>query len=194
MSKLVSPLIPEPRPQTLIDRQVRLQGKALLESSGWHSVREDLFHWSTQEGALRAVSNSECVWWKNKRGAGRFAYVRGDVDATVKVRVRQAKNESSEPDRAYQFGGLMLRAPKSNGWLSSENYVFNVLGHRGPNGMQVETKSTHFGWSSVSGFAWRDGDAYLRIQRTGTVFTLYARDEANNDWTRVSQYERPDLP
>jgi hypothetical protein len=78
--------------------------------------------------------------------------------------------------------------------LTSENYVFNVIGNRGSNGIQVETKSTQNGWSSVQGTDWNTADVELKIKRTGALFSLFARSLEDVDWQLIQEYQRSDLP
>ena len=107
--------------------------------------------------------------------------------------MRQRSQPGLPPDREWQFAGVILRDPRGDAWLSRENYVFNVLGHRGSK-LQVETKSTRQGQSRVDAWDWPDGDAQLNITRRGDRFSMAIRPTATDDWQTLISYERADLP
>lgn len=161
--------------------------------SAWHWFQGEQVEFSVGADAVRFVPLVESVWWKNERGPMLYTVVSGDVTVTTRVQVRKQSNPSLPPDMEWQFAGVMLRDPAGDAWLSRENYVFNVVGHRGKR-LQVETKSTQSGHSQVDAWDWESGDAELRIVRKGALFSLFARQGANAEWIALTQYERPDLP
>lgn len=158
----------------------------------WRRFRtEDVRFWLA-DGALVGETVRESVWWHNQRTTMFSRLVAGDVDLRVNVRTRKASDPQSYPDSNWQFGGLILRDPAGDGWFGLENYVFNVVGHRG-SGLQIETKSTLKGESLLRSIDWPSGDAGLRIVRRGGHFSLFAR-QGEGEWLPVTDYQRRDLP
>ena len=71
--------------------------------------------------------------------------------------------------------------------------MFHVVGHRGKR-LQVESKSTIAGYSTVNGYDWESGNARLKTVRKANNFNLFARGLDTEDWVQVNHFERPDLP
>ena len=122
-----------------------------------------------------------------------YVPVEGDIEFTATVRARKASDFGSWPDMEWQFAGIMLRAPESDGFLAMENYVFIVVGHRGSR-LQVEYKSTVDGDSEVHAIDWPTGDADLRLVRQGDDFEVLARGVGAEQWISLHEFGRPDLP
>ena len=135
----------------------------------------------------------ETLWWNNIRGPMAYRYVTGDATISATVRTRSLANPDLPPAMEWQFGGLILRDPRGDALLSTENYVFNVVGFRGKR-LQVETKDTRKGLSHVDAWNWPSGDAQLRIERQGSKFIMHARQDDSQPWRHLTAYERPDLP
>lgn len=135
----------------------------------------------------------ESLWWKNQRGPMLYTTLEGDATISVSVQVRKRTDPALPPDMEWQFGGIILRDPGGDALLSRENYVFNVIGHRGKS-LQLETKSTRNGDSQVDAWNWESGDAELRIERKGDQFLMLARENATSPWREFARYQRPDLP
>lgn len=161
--------------------------------SQWRFYKAHLADVSFDDGAISLRPSKESVWWRNERGPYLFHYIKGDVSASATIRVRKNSDRKLPPDKEWQFGGIMLRDPRGDLPLSSENYVFNVVGHRGKS-LQVETKSTRKGESHVDAWDWNSGDADIRIERRGAAFTMYARRDSHEEWKVLTRYERGDLP
>jgi len=194
LTKLLRPMIPQPELSQALSTNYAEGFKKITENTDWQWYQPDLVDWKLEGDSLAIKTNQESVWWQNTRGPMLFRPVKGDVEVSIKLKARKASNSEVFPDSAYQFGGIMLRDPTSAHMLTSENYVFNVIGNRGPNGIQVETKSTHNGWSSVQGTDWTTGDVELKIKRIGAQFSLFARSLEDADWQLVQEYQRADLP
>ena len=159
----------------------------------WRWFQPELTAVDRVDGALSMTPGTESVWWLNQRGPLVYRYLDGDGVVTTAVRVRKRSDNALPPDMEWQFGGIILRDPRGDAWFSLENYVFNVVGHRGRN-LQVETKTTLDGHSRVDAWDWRSGDAELRIVRRGALFELAARPDAVSPWQPLISYERKDLP
>jgi hypothetical protein len=194
LTKFLRPMIPQPELSQPISANYAEGFNQITESTDWRWYQPELVDWKLDGDSLAIKTNQESVWWKNTRGPMLFRPVKGDLEVSIKLNARKASNPESFPDSAYQFGGIMLRDPASDSILTSENYVFNVIGNRGPNGIQVETKSTQNGWSSVQGTDWTTGDVELKIKRIGAEFSLFARSLDDTDWKLIQEYQRADLP
>jgi hypothetical protein len=162
-------------------------------TAGWQWFNSQLVDSRFTGDGLTMVVSEEAVWWKNKRATSYYNYVSGDVDVIVQVKTRKTTDPQAYPDSGYQFGGVMLRSPASSAALTTENYVFNLVGYRGEK-LQIESKSTHNGYSEVTGYDWSSGDAELKISRRGTNFFLYARKRDSKQWIEVNSFVREDLP
>lgn len=193
LAKIAKPLISDPDPGALLLEDGNISIDALPTSSDWSWFQPELVSVRTEQGSMKWVATQENVWWMNWRGPYLYTHVVGDVDISAQVHTRKANDPAAYPDRDFQFAGIMLRDPKSDKWLTNENYVFNVIGYRGE-GLQVETKSTVEGWSDVSGYDWDTGDAWLRLVRQGKSVRLFAKAEASDQWRLMSEYSRQDLP
>jgi len=194
LTKFLRPMIPQPELSQPLSANYAEGFKQITENANWTWYQPDLVDWTLVGDSLVIKTNQESVWWKNSRGPMLFRLIKGNVDVSIKLNARKASNSEVFPDNAYQFGGIMFRDPASGSILTSENYVFNVIGNRGPNGIQVETKSTYNGWSSVQGTDWATGDVELKIKRTGAQFSLFARSLEDTDWQLVQEFQRADLP
>lgn len=193
LAKVVKPLISDPVPELVSLQEGDITLDRLLNNTDWKWFQPELVSVSEDQGSMTWVATQENVWWMNWRGPYLFSHVIGDIDISIRVETRKVSDPTAYPDRDFQFAGLMLRDPKSDKWLTNENYVFNVIGYRGE-GLQVETKSTVEGWSDVSGYDWETGDAWLRLVRQGAHFRLFAKSLAEDQWRLMSEYHRPDLP
>lgn len=163
------------------------------EINGWQWLKSHLIDYRFDQSGLTMTVKEESVWWRNKSAAGLFQIVDGDVEFQVDVKTRKASDNTSYPDRDYQFGGIILRNPQSNAIFGRENYVFNVIGYRGSK-LQVETKSTENGLSKVVVQDWPSGDAELKIIRQGHHMKMYAREFHSQYWIEINSLERKDLP
>lgn len=194
VSKFLRPVIPQPELKNLLSTNYTEDFKLITESAEWQWYQPELIDWRLNGEALVLNTTQESVWWQNSRGPMLFRPVKGDVTVSISLKARKASNPELATDSAYQFGGIMLRDPAGEKLLTSENYVFNVVGNRGKNGIQVETKSTLNGSSSVQGTDWDSADVTLKIKRSGPTFSLFAKSQDKNDWQLVQEYQRPDLP
>lgn len=159
----------------------------------WQRFQPELVDASPAGASVAMTPLSESVWWKNQRGPMFYRYLQGDADITLAVRTRKRSDDTVPPDMEWQFGGVILRDPAGDAFMSRENYVFSVVGHRGRR-LQLETKSTVEGHSQVDAWDWDSGDAELRIERRGNTFTMSARARSGDPWRQLTQYERADLP
>lgn len=132
------------------------------------------------------------LWFNAERGVLFHEPVTGDFLATATVLTHRTSDPDAAPgsDGTIQLAGLMARTA-----VPAENYVFIVTGSIGMS-TGIETKTTT---SSTSVYVQRgpgaDGDAELRLCRQEEVFTLSWRPPGSEeDWTRISTFERPDLP
>jgi hypothetical protein len=194
LTNFLRPMIPQPELNQALSVNYAEGFKRITENTDWSWYQPELIDWRLDGNSLAIKTNQESVWWQNSRGPMLFRPVKGDLEVSIKLNARKASDPSSFPDSAYQFGGIMLRDPASDYMLTSENYVFNVIGNRGSNGIQVETKSTQNGWSSVQGTDWNTADVELKIKRTGALFSLFARSLEDVDWQLIQEYQRSDLP
>lgn len=194
VTKLVRPLQSTPAISEWVAQPYAGGFSELVKSDDWRWYQPELLTSELEKETLKVSIQKENVWWKNWRGPMFYNHIKGDADVSVTVKTRKLSDENSIPDIAYQFGGLILRDPMGDKALTSESYVFNVVGHRGEEGLQVETKSTQDGWSDVEGHDWPTSDAELRILRQGYVFELFARGIGEDKWKMLVRYERPDLP
>jgi hypothetical protein len=159
------------------------------------AVNGDAFERTLGGGELHLRPTKNTLWFNaDATGALLYKPVTGNFKLTTAVKARRASDPSKPVGPTdYQFGGIMARAPNA----SQENYVFVVVGDRGPT-IQTETKSTTNGESSVKGDDWPSGDAQLRLCRIGSTFHLYARPYDGGTWKIAAQwgppYERKDLP
>jgi len=192
-SKLVRPLLGSSEITERMRGNYSGSFTPLLSRKQWRWFQPELVSVADGVDGVVLESQAENVWWKNWRGPYFYTYVSGDVDVFVRVRTNKASSPKDSLDRGYQFGGIMLRDPMGERFLTNENYVFNVVGYRGK-GLQVETKSTLGGWSDVRGHDWPTGDAELRIVRSGASFKLFARQIGEIEWHNLIEYMRPDLP
>ncbi len=164
-----------------------------LVAAGWQPFQIELADVDHRDGSLVMAPTRESVWWINQRGPMLYRYLDGDAVITATVRARKRSDAGAAPDMEWQFGGVLLRDSRGDALVSRENYVFNVIGHRGSR-LQVETKSTRNGDSRVDAWDWPNGDAELRIERRGAQFTMAARVTSADEWRTLISYERPDLP
>jgi len=143
--------------------------------------------------ALVLQATAESLWFLNDRGPYAYRLLDGDATVSVQVQVRKRSDATRTPDIEWQFAGLLLRDPAGDAWMARENYVFNVVGYCCGE-LQIETKSTRDGRSSIQSRRWDGGDAELSIRRSGARFVLSARADANAPWQEIAAYDRPDLP
>jgi hypothetical protein len=161
----------------------------------WTIVNGDRFEHMLGGGELHLRPTTNTLWFDAEAtGALLYKTVTGNFKLTTAVKARRASNPSQPVGPTdYQFGGIMARAPNA----AQENYVFVVVGDRGPT-IQTETKSTTNGASSVKGDDWPSGDAQLRLCRVGSMFHMYARPYDGGTWAIATQwgppYDRADLP
>lgn len=165
---------------------------ACIESH-WRGCQLELVSKTFTDSGLVLKCLRESVWYQNLQGPMLYRYIAGDGVVSMTVRTRKASDTTSYPDTQWQFGGIMFRDPASGSWLSSESYVFNVVGYR-HDALQIENKSTHNGYSEVSAVDWDTGDAKLLIERRGPIFTLKAMPIGATEWLDLCQYNRPDFP
>ncbi|QQS34944.1 MAG: hypothetical protein IPM56_11810 [Ignavibacteriales bacterium] len=162
-------------------------------STEWTKFNDDMLDMNQAGGKLILTPNIESVWWMKDQGPMFYKNVEGDFSFSTKVETRKASDTTSYPDKLWQFGGIILRAPSSDEESKGENYVFIVVGYRGSK-LQVEVKSTKDDKSDVIGIDWPTGDAEVRISRKDNLFYMMARKNSAEEWQVMETYERPDLP
>ncbi len=142
-------------------------------------------------GLLAITPTKNVVWYHADQGPFLHKLVTGNFKVTTVAHARKASDPTKTPDIDYQFGGLMARAPSSDG--GKQDHVFNVVGYRGEF-LSVETKTTKQDKSFVHGPAWPSGDAELRLCRVNGRFFLHKRPVGGKEWEQAMMYKRPDLP
>jgi hypothetical protein len=132
----------------------------------------------------------ECIWGKQASGPMIYRDAEGNIYFSSLIRTRKFSDTLHFPrDRAWQFGGIMLRDPSSE-----ENNIYIAVGSKDSE-LIIEVKSTINNISQSEGYKWPSGDAELMIQREAMVFGLYARPYGTKGpWTRIHTYYRPDFP
>ncbi len=185
--------LPAPRPSESVRFPFVEQFSGGRLSDAWRWRERDALYVKVDGGSLIADASRESVWWMNKRGPFVHLPIAGNVEIVSHVRVRRASDPMLAPDREWQFAGLMLRSDIGDRPLSLENYVFVVIGHRGSS-LQAEFKSTRNGDSDVGSVPWPDGDAELRLVRSGATITAEIRTPGDSLWHVLKEYHRPDLP
>ena len=161
----------------------------------WSIVNGNNFSHSVSGGALHITPTTNTLWWMgDASGALVYKLVTGNFKATIAVRARRASDPTQPVGPTdYQFGGIIARAPGG----ASQNYVFGVIGDRGPT-LQVETKTTTNDTSLVTAEDWPSGDAQLRLCRVGSTFHVLSRPIGGGSWAIAAPfgppYARPDLP
>jgi hypothetical protein len=158
----------------------------------WNTYNSEISEFRFGENSFSIKAAGESIWGKESTGPMIFRNAEGNFFLSTLVRTRPYSDTLNfSEDRAWQFGGIMLRNPDS---LSGENYIYIAVGKR-YNDLRLEVKSTTEGKSTSKTFKWPSGDAELMIQREAVVFGLYARPfGTKGEWTRVQTYYRPDLP
>ena len=194
LTKILRPVQAQFVPEQYLETDYLKSFDQVLKDKSWSWYQPGLIDWTLKGEALEVITNQESMWWINSNGSMLFNAVKGDVEISISVSARKETDPSGFTDQAFQFGGIILRDPASDSFLTSENYVFGVIGNRGSNGLQIETKSTYNGWSSVQGADWDTGDVSIKIKRSGILFSIFAKSSGLDDWDLVQEYERRDLP
>jgi hypothetical protein len=158
----------------------------------WETINPQGVRISVDEQGLALELVGSLLWFNTDRGVLFGKDVEGDFRATATVRTEKTLNPAEPPgvDGSIQLAGLMAHA---SGPI--ENYVFIVAGSIGAS-TGVETKTTTRGNSVwVQRGPVEGGDAELQLCRQGQMFTLSWRPaDSTADWTRMSTFDRPDLP
>ncbi|MBK8257186.1 MAG: hypothetical protein IPK82_31500 [Polyangiaceae bacterium] len=157
----------------------------------WKVVNADTVKIAVQAGELSMVPLRNVVWYHAAQGPLVYKTVTGNFRVSTVARTRKASNPTLPPDVGYQFGGLMARAPSSDG--GKQDHVFNVVGYRGEH-LSVETKTTKQDQSFVQGPPWPSPDAELRICRVNGRVYMYKRPIGGKAWEEAWMVKRPDLP
>ena len=158
----------------------------------WTPQNIELVDVEVSEGALVMTPNQFSVWFHADQGPAYFQSVSGDFQVTTSVRARSADSPDRPVESYFQFAGLMVRDPASDG-PEPENYVFSVVGYRGDY-LSHETKNTVNDLSMVDGPPWPTGDAELRICRVGPDIKLFIRTIGAAEWIPAIEYTRDDFP
>ena len=158
----------------------------------WTSQNIELVDVGVEAGELVMTPNQFSVWFHADQGPAYFQEVSGNFSVSAVVRARSADSPDEPVQSYFQFAGLMLRDPASDG-AAPENYVFSVVGYRGDY-LSHETKSTVNDLSMVDGPPWPSGDAELRICRLGSDIKLFIRTIGGADWIPAIEYRRDDFP
>ncbi len=162
----------------------------------WLIVNGNNFKYSVSNGALHITPTTNTLWWEDSAsGVLVHKLMSGNFKVTTAVRARRASDPTQPVGPTdYQFGGIMVRDPKST---TNQNYVFGVVGDRGE-ALQIETKSTTNNASKINAENWPSGDAQLRLCRVGTMIHVLSRPIGGGSWAIAAPwgppYERPDLP
>lgn len=167
------------------------EGTALGDD--WTLLYDDTTTIEVRDGRLWMTPNEYTVWFHADHGPGVVQLVDGDFSITTTVRARSTRNPDRPVTSYFQFAGLIVRDPASDGADVPENYVFSVVGYRGDY-LSAETKNTVNDLSMVDGPAWESGDAEIRICRVGASFRLFIRPVGGDTWQPAIAYDRPDLP
>lgn len=130
------------------------------------------------------------LWFQGSQGGLVYQNIAGDFTITATVNAVKKSDNTQSVTCDICLGGLMARNPNTT---SGENYVHVVSGVT-PNGAGYETKSTTNNVSPFSATADSNTKHDLRIQRTGSTFTLYQRLTGAVTWNVAATFNRPDLP
>lgn len=139
--------------------------------------------------AMECIAFSE--WFETASGPLLYRGIAGNFSIRVRVRARRTSSPGDPPNVGYQFGGVMIHDPRSDG--ESQTYSFVVVGHRGDR-LQVEWKRTIGGSSIVAATDWANGDAEVRLDRVGTQITYYARPYSGGEWQQLESDSISGLP
>jgi hypothetical protein len=155
----------------------------------WSVFHPEVATVGVESGQLVITMTSGALWFQDGEALMVHQEVTGDFAVEAAVYARSTASPGSPPNRTVHLGGLMAR----NGGTGPENYVFAVVGYD-ENDLSVETKSTRDSVSTYEGPTWPNGDAELRLCRSGAEFRLYKRTIGATTWELAKTYTRPDLP
>ncbi|NOT74873.1 MAG: hypothetical protein HOP08_08075 [Cyclobacteriaceae bacterium] len=170
-----------------------------LAGAVWNLFNTNVYSIKSNNGAtLQLDLARNALWFNNSEGGLIHRMVTGDFTLTATVSSVKRTNNSQEADCMVCLGGLMVRNPASTN--ADEDYVHLVTGIT-PGGRGAETKNTTnsaslYSPTGANQLPHTDGQTAhdLRIQRTGSSFTLYKKSSTDVNWVLLATYSRPDLP
>ncbi|HEU5292456.1 MAG TPA: carboxypeptidase-like regulatory domain-containing protein [Cyclobacteriaceae bacterium] len=139
---------------------------------------------------LQLDLTQNALWFQASQGGLIYQNVTGNFTITATVNAVKKSDNTQSAACDICLGGLMARNPNTG---SGENYVHVVSGVT-PNGVGYETKNTTNNVSPYSATGDANTKHDLRIQRTGSTFTLYQRLSGAITWNVAATFDRPDLP
>jgi Flp pilus assembly pilin Flp len=123
--------------------------------------------------------------WTNNDG---FRYVykaeRGDLDVIVRV------DSFDFSSNSWAKAGIMFRA---NTRPQSEHLFFAVTGQSDGNGLVVQRRDSAGSTSGTTGAGTRSLPVWLKVEKRGTVFTVYRSTDGTTWGTALTSYTHPSL-
>ena len=168
---------------------------------GWqeHQVEGWISKWETPivENGNLVLKPKSSGWFEDNQAGHLYREVTGDFIVTTRIRVEGT--QTPIPQRSFSLAGLFIRQPqtftKASWTPNRENWLFFSVGTAFPAGSsQFEMKSTSNSLSTLKIADAPQGWMWLRVARSGELFTLLYQSENSNQWQVIDQFIRPDLP
>lgn len=176
---------------TALDFTRVAEDQTIHDETIWTMFRQSVYSIKQNSSStLQLDLEQNALWYNNSQGGLIYRSIAGNFTITVRANAVRKTNNSQPVNCNICLGGLMVRNASASG---GENYVHLVTGFT-PNGLGVEFKSTTNGTSVFNTSA--DGSALhdLRIQRSGSTFSLFQKLTTENTWNLIASYNRLDLP
>ncbi|HET9682414.1 MAG TPA: hypothetical protein VFP19_10280 [Candidatus Limnocylindrales bacterium] len=157
---------------------------------GWLTLNPGVVDVGETISGFAMTLTKRAEWSGASRGALFYTTIDGDFRLSGTVRATRTSDSSLDPggDGTVQLAGLMARHEGS-----AESWVLLEVGGDAK-GLTIATSSTKDGVGELVKSAWSDNEADLKLCRTGTTFTFWARTaDSDDDWTKIGQAQRPDL-
>ncbi|QHT68558.1 hypothetical protein GXP67_18860 [Rhodocytophaga rosea] len=178
------------RPTTALREIVAsIQGKEdfqPLQDTNWQVLQPALVRVYQKDSSIYIKPLVKCEWKDDATGPLLYQPARGDFIWETVVSINKASDSTQSPDRGFQAGGILIRDTMQ----ANENHIFLGIGTGGNNNLKLFVQNTLDGNSAVNPVKIEERSWQIRIERSGSVFHLYARGMHEATWEVLKTIER----
>jgi len=152
--------------------------------SDWQYMNRNLFVSYKASDTITLIPIMKCNWDDEMTGA--MIYREADSNFVIESKIDLIKNsdKNSLPDRGFQQAGIIVRCEND----AKENYVLLSLGTGGNPNPKIFFKRTIDNKSKTVVNNRDNMKGWLRIEKSGKRITAFIKDENDNDYKKIGEY------
>jgi hypothetical protein len=150
----------------------------------WQYMNRNLFVSYQKSDTITMIPIMKSWWEDEKTGGMLYKEMAGDFSIETKIKLTKNATEE-EPDKGFQQAGIIIRKNEDQ----KENYIFLSIGTGGNPAPKVLFKKTSGGKSKTNAEKSGGMDDWLRLEKKGGKIIAWSRQQNENGWKKVGEYE-----